>query len=43
MLLFLPQGISNEDSKLEPWTTLAKYKLKAEQSLSNIPGWVLLW
>ena len=37
------QGISTEESKLDPWTNVAKYKLKAEQALATIPGCVLLY
>ena len=33
-----PQGESSEESKLDPWTVLAKYKLKAEEALKNVPG-----
>merc|ERR1712137_1020303 len=29
---------SKEDAKLNPWTSLAKYKLKAEQSLKAMDG-----
>jgi nucleoside-diphosphate-sugar epimerase len=29
---------SGEDDKTKPWTTLAKYKLKAEEALKAIPG-----
>jgi len=29
---------SKEDSKLEPWTLIAKYKLQAEEALRKIPG-----
>lgn len=29
---------STEQSPLKPWTNLAKYKLKAEQALADIPG-----
>ncbi|KAJ1551378.1 hypothetical protein HK405_014631, partial [Cladochytrium tenue] len=29
---------SNEESKIKPWTLIAKYKLKAEEELRKIPG-----
>lgn len=32
------KGESSEESKLDPWTVLAKYKLKAEEALKNVPG-----
>ena len=32
------QGISTEESKLDPWTNVAKFKLKAEQALATIAG-----
>ena len=32
------QGISAEESKLDPWTNVAKFKLKAEQALATIAG-----
>ena len=34
--------MSEEDSKLAPWTGLAKYKLKAEEELAAIEGFVFL-
>ena len=34
------QGISKEDSKLDPWTLIAKHKLAAEKALADIPGYV---
>ena len=30
------QVVSQEESKLEPWTLLAKYHLKAEQELRKV-------
>ena len=32
----LLQGVSQEESKLEPWTLIAKYHLKVEQELKNV-------
>lgn len=32
------KGASNESDKLAPWTTLAQYKLKAEEALKEISG-----
>lgn len=34
------KGCSKETSKLDPWTILAKYHLKAELALKDIPGCV---
>lgn len=30
--------LSKENSKLDPWTGIAKYKLKAEEALQKIDG-----
>lgn len=35
------QIVSHEGSKLDPWTTLAQFHLKAERALEQIDGWVL--
>ena len=32
------KGVSREDSKIDPWTLLAKYHLKAEEKLKDLPG-----
>ena len=43
--IFRPlQGISNERSKLDPWTLIAKHKLAAEKAISAIEGcvWVCM-
>jgi nucleoside-diphosphate-sugar epimerase len=32
------KGISNEDSKIDPWTLLAKHKFNAEKFLPSVPG-----
>ena len=34
----IPQIISHEGSKLEPWTTLAQYHLQAERELGRVEG-----
>ncbi len=31
------KGLSTEDSKVDPWTILAKYHLRAELALKDIP------
>ncbi len=31
------KGVSTEESKVDPWTLLAKYHLRAELALKNIP------
>lgn len=36
------QGVSHEVSKLDPWTLIAKYHLKAEQELKKIDKYVCL-
>jgi len=28
-----------EEDKLKPWTSVAKYKLKAEEEIRKIPGY----
>jgi len=33
------QKASVEDDKLKPWTSVAKYKLKAEEEIRKIPGY----
>jgi len=32
------QKPSDEDSKQKPWTTIAKYKQKAEEEIKKIPN-----
>ena len=34
------QGLSKEESKVDPWTLLARYHLKAEQEFKGIEGYV---
>ena len=35
------KGVSREESKVDPWTQLAKYHLKAEGALRDVPGSVV--
>ena len=38
-VLFLWQGVSDEDSKTSPWTQIAKYKLMVEEELAKLEGY----
>jgi hypothetical protein len=38
LFTFFLQGPSTEMSKIKPWTTMAKYKHKAEEELKSIEG-----
>ena len=38
MCIIILQGISTERSKVDPWTQIAKYHLKAENAFKQIEG-----
>jgi hypothetical protein len=40
---YLLQKAHNEEAKLDPWTTLAIYRLKAEDEVKRVDGYVFLF
>lgn len=42
LFLLLWQGVSDENSKMLPWTQIAKYKLMVEEELAKLEGYEII-